>query len=195
MLAVALCLQLRQQRADRGADIADDAEVEPAAAPEIFRPDIDLGDLRVRRQKLLVGKIGPEHQQHVARMHRGIAGREADEAGHADVVGIIEFDVLLAAERMHDRALERLGQPHQAIMGAGTAAATEQRDALGAVQKFGQRLPVRPSAGWTMGAAGSSPAFGEMPRLGDGRNATSPGMTMTATPRRPTAARMAFSRT
>ena len=73
-------------------------------------------------------------------MHRGIAGRKADEAGHADVVGIIVFDVLLAAERMHDRALERLGKPHQAVMGAGTAAAAEQRDALGAVEKFGQRL-------------------------------------------------------
>ena len=135
-----LRLQLRQQRLDRGADVADKAEVELAAAAEIFRADIDLGDLRVRRQELLVGKIGPEHQQHVAGMHRGIAGREADEAGHADVVGIVVLDVLLAAERMHDRALERLGQPHQAVMRAGTAAAAEQRDALGAVEEFGQRL-------------------------------------------------------
>ena len=140
MLAVGFRLQLRQQRADRGADVADEAEVELAAAAEIFGPDIDLRDLRIRRQKLLVGKIGPQHQQHVAGMHRGIAGREADEAGHADVVGIVELDMLLAAERMHDRALERLGKPHQAVMGAGTAAAAEQRDALGAVEEFGQRL-------------------------------------------------------
>ena len=140
MLAIGLRLQLRQQRTDRGADVTDKAEVELAAAAEIFRPDVDLRDLRVRRQELLVGKVGPQHQQHVARMHRGIAGRETDKAGHADVVGIVEFDVLLAAERMHDRALQRLGKPHQAVMGAGTAAAAEQRDALGAVEEFGQRL-------------------------------------------------------
>ncbi len=108
---------------DRGADVADKAEVELAAAAEIFRPDVDLRDLRVRRQKLLVGKSVPEHQQHVARMHRGIAGREADKAGHADVVGVVELDVLLAAERMHDRALERLGKLHQTVMRAGTTAA------------------------------------------------------------------------
>ena len=108
--------------------------------PRFSGPDIDLRDLRVRRQELLVGKISPEHQQDVAGMHRGIAGREADEAGHADVVGIVELDMLLAAERMHDRALERLGKLHQAVMRAGTAAAAEQRDALGAVEEFGQRL-------------------------------------------------------
>ena len=73
-------------------------------------------------------------------MHRGIAGREADKAGHADVIGIVELDVLLAAERMHDRALERLGKLHQAVMRAGTAAAAEQRDTLGAVEELGQRL-------------------------------------------------------
>src|SRR3954470_13185653 len=99
MLALRLGLQLRQQRGDGGADVADKAEVELAAAAEIFRSDIDLSDLRVRRQELLVGEISPEHQQHVARMHRGIAGRETDKAGHADVIWIVELDVLLAAER------------------------------------------------------------------------------------------------
>ncbi len=71
-------------------------------------------------------------------MHRRIAGRETDEAGHADIIGIIELDMVLAAERVNDRALERLGQPHQPVMRAGAAAAAEQRDAVGAVQEFGQ---------------------------------------------------------
>jgi hypothetical protein len=46
--------------------------------------------------------------------------------------------MVLAAERVHDRSLERLGKPHQAVMRAGAAAAAEQRDALGVVQEFGQ---------------------------------------------------------
>ena len=194
MLAVALRLELRQQRLDGGADVTDDAEVELAAAAEILRPDIDLGDFGVGRQKLLVGKIGPQHQQHVAGVHGGVAGGEADEAGHADIVGIVVLDVFLAAERMHHRALERLGKLHQAVMGAGAAAAAEQRDAPGAIQQFGQRRQFRfgrPNDG----GAGSSPALGEMPRLGAALSATSPGITRTATPRLPTAARMAFSST
>ena len=43
----------------RGADIADETEIELAAAAEIFRADIDLRDLRSGRQKLLVGKSVP----------------------------------------------------------------------------------------------------------------------------------------
>ena len=130
--------QLRQQRLDGGADIADKAEVELAAPAEIFRPDIDLGYFGIVGEKLLVGKIGSQHQQHVAGVHGGIAGGKTDEPGHADVIGIVVFDMVLAAERMHDRALERLRKFHQAAMGAGTTAPAEQRDALGAVQEVGQ---------------------------------------------------------
>ena len=54
---------------------------------------------------------------------------------------------------------------------------------------------ISASAGRTIGAAGSKPAFAEMPRLGAGLSPTSPGITTTATPRLPTAARMAFSST
>ena len=90
-------------------DIADEAEIELAAPAEIFRADVDLRDLAVGREELLVGKIGAEHQQHVAGVHGRVARREADEAGHADIVGVVVFDMLLAAERMHDRALQGLG--------------------------------------------------------------------------------------
>ena len=139
MLAVALRHELGQQRRYGGADVTDDTEVELAAAAQILRANIDLRDFGAGRQELLVGKVGPQHQQHVAGMHRRIAGGKPDEAGHADVVGVVVFDMLLAAERMHDRALERFGELHQAVMRAGAAAPAEQRHALGAVQEIGQR--------------------------------------------------------
>ena len=43
-------------------------------------------------------------------MHGLVPGREADEARHADIVGIVVLDIFLAAERMDYRALEGLGQ-------------------------------------------------------------------------------------
>ena len=67
--AVASWRQLRQQRLDRGADVADEAEIEPGAAAEMLRPDVDLRDLGVVGQELLVGEVRAEHQQHVAGMH------------------------------------------------------------------------------------------------------------------------------
>ena len=41
---------------------------------------------------------------------RVIAGGEADQPGHADVVGVFPLDVLLAAQRVHHRRLEPLAQ-------------------------------------------------------------------------------------
>jgi hypothetical protein len=42
---VALLLEQWQQRGERGADIADDAEIDGGAAADVPRPDIDLRDL------------------------------------------------------------------------------------------------------------------------------------------------------
>src|SRR5258707_9503909 len=61
-----LGLERWQQRPDRQADIADKTKVELATPAQILRPDVDLRDLAVGREKLLVGKIGSQHQQHVA---------------------------------------------------------------------------------------------------------------------------------
>ena len=62
-------LELAASLLDRGADVADQAELELAAPPEILRPDIDLCDLGLGRQELLVGEVGAQHQQHVASLH------------------------------------------------------------------------------------------------------------------------------
>src|ERR1700675_2150723 len=69
--------ELRQQRLDRGADIADQAKIELAAAAKILRPDVELRDLAVHWKKLLVRKIRPQHQQRVAGVHRRVTGGES----------------------------------------------------------------------------------------------------------------------
>jgi len=75
-------------------------------------------------------------------MHGRVARGETDESGHADIIGIFVFDMLLAAERMHDRALQCLGKLHQRRMRTGTAAAAEQRDALGTIEEIRERLQL-----------------------------------------------------
>ncbi len=146
VMAIGLGRELRQQRADGLTDIADHADIEPGAAAELARPDVDLRDSDVVRDELLVGKISAEHHQRVAAVHGMIARGEADEAGQADIVGIVVFDMLLAAERMHDRALQRLGELHQFGMRAGTAAAAEQGHALGAIEQRRECSELR--LGW-----------------------------------------------
>lgn len=98
-------LQKRQQSLDGGADVTDETEIDPGTATEIFWAQIDLRDFRVRRKKLAIGKVRAEQEQRVASHHRVVARGETDEAGHSDVIGIVIFDKLLAAERVDDRRL------------------------------------------------------------------------------------------
>src|SRR6516164_2123066 len=50
--------------------------------------------------------------------------------------------MLLAAERMHDRALQRFGEPHQLRVSAGATATAKQRYALGSVEQRRQLLEI-----------------------------------------------------
>ena len=86
-----------------------------------------------------VGKIRAQYQERVASLHRGIAGGEADEAGHADVERIVVFDVLLAAQRMDDRRVELAGEFDHLVVRAGAARPAEQRHALARIEKLRQR--------------------------------------------------------
>ena len=75
-----------------------------AAIAEALRPDVDLRDPGALGIELPVGKVGAEHEQRVAILHRLVARGEADEAGHADIERVVVLDMLLAAQRMDDRA-------------------------------------------------------------------------------------------
>ncbi len=142
--AVALGGEPRQEGAERRLHVADEGEVEPRAAAEVLGPDVDLRDLRLGGVELAVGKVGAQHQERVALQHRVVAGREADQPGHPDVVRVVVLDVLLAAQRVDDGGLQRLGEGEHLGVRAGAAAAAEERGAAAAGQHLGERVdPVR----------------------------------------------------
>ena len=58
-------------------------------------------------------------------LHREIAGRKADQSGHADIEGIVPFDMLLAAHRVDDRRLEFRGERDELVVRPGAAGAAE----------------------------------------------------------------------
>jgi hypothetical protein len=104
-----------QQRPQRGTNVADHRDIYRAAPPDLLSADVHLRDTRrlALRVELPVGKIRSEHQQGVAVQHCIVARGEADQPGHADVVGVVPLDVLLAAHRVHHRRLEALAELEQ----------------------------------------------------------------------------------
>jgi hypothetical protein len=126
--AVRLLGDAGQQRAHRFPDVAPDAQVQPRPAAESLAADVDLHDLRPGRHELHVWEVGAQQHQQVALVHRLVAGAVAEQSGHADVVGVVVLDPLLAAQRVPDRGLEPLGQRQDLLVRAGDTTAAEQRD-------------------------------------------------------------------
>ena len=164
------------------------------AAPDRLRTDIDLRDAGLRRIEGAIGKIRAQHQKRVAGFHGVIAGGEADQAGHADVVRIVPLDVVLAAHGVNDRRLHGFGKLHQFIVRARAAAAAKKRDALRQIDEFrelAERLLGRRDHGLgrrspaSFGAGAGTAAF----------SATSPGTTTTLTQRSRIERRTAISST
>src|SRR3954467_7796541 len=95
---IPLLLQQRQQLSYRRADIADNAEIDRGTAADLLRPNIDLSDAHgaALRVELAVRKIGPKHQHDIAIEHRVVAGRKADQPGHADIERVVPLDMFLA---------------------------------------------------------------------------------------------------
>ena len=197
MRAVALLLEQRQQRRERRAHVADDAEIDRRAATDVLRPEIDLrdADTAPSRIELAIGEVGPEHQQDVAVEHRVVAGREADQPGHADVVGIVPFDMLLAAQRVHHRRLEALAERQQLVVRALASRAAQDGDAASSPLSSAARRSRSARAGVTTGGGGSSPYLGQAAHPMPAAARRRPGITTTDTPRLPTASRIAISRT
>ena len=61
--------------------------VDPAA--DVLAPDVDLDHGHVFGIERPVGKVGAEHQQRVAVLHRAVARCEPQQAGHPDVEGVV----------------------------------------------------------------------------------------------------------
>src|SRR6202035_169301 len=142
MTTVSLLLEAWQKRVDGRAYVADHREIDRCSPSDDFRPEIDLGDPdpRTARIELPIGESGPEHEQDVAICHRVVAGRKADQTGHADVVRIVPLDVLLALQRVNDRSLETLGESYDLHMSSLTARAAQHRHAALSVQQCGPSI-------------------------------------------------------
>src|SRR5271166_1973019 len=137
MPAIAIFLKARQQRLERRADVAYDAQVYRGATSDLFASDIDLRDAHRRslRIELSVGEVRPQHQQHIAIEHGVVARREANQPRHADVVGVLPFNMLLAPERMHHGGLQPVAESKERIMRALTSTAAQYGRTALAVQK------------------------------------------------------------
>src|SRR5262249_12323638 len=137
MRTVRFLLQQWQQGAERRFYVTNHADIDRGAASDLLGPYIDLGnaDAASLRIELAIRKVGPEHEQDIAIEHPIVAGREADQPGHADIVGVVPLDIFLAAQSMHHRRFEALAECQKLVMRAGTARATQNRDAAVAVQQ------------------------------------------------------------
>src|ERR1700733_2611442 len=71
MSAFLLWFQHRLKGGQSVSHIANEPEIEPGAPPEVFRPQVDLRDGRFFRIKLLIRKIGSQHQEGIA-VHDGV---------------------------------------------------------------------------------------------------------------------------
>jgi hypothetical protein len=67
------------------------------SSADVGRIRVDLDDLGLVRIELAPGEIGPEQKQRVAIEDGVITRGLTDHSGHADIVGIVVFDEILAA--------------------------------------------------------------------------------------------------
>ena len=103
---------------------------------------VDLHDLGLGRIERPIREIAAQQKQRVARHHRVIAGAEADQAGHADVVRIVVFDKRLAAQRVDNRGAERVGQRNHFVMRSRHAAAAHDRHGFASVKHTRKPLEI-----------------------------------------------------
>ena len=134
--AVGLGRQQRQQRLDRVLDRADQAELDRRAAAERSPARCRPGrSVHVVGIELLVGEVGAEHQQRVAVLHRPVAGREAEQPGHARRRRDCRTRrTPCRASACTTGAFSASASAMQLVMRAGAAAPAEDGDPLAGVE-------------------------------------------------------------
>src|SRR5712691_7050035 len=111
-----ILFQSGQKSSQRGLRISHVPEVQFGTAAELFATNVDLYDGRVLGEELLIWKVRSNHQQHLAIHHRVVAGRESQEASHADIKWVVVLDELFAAHRVYDRCLQLACKLHQLVV-------------------------------------------------------------------------------
>ena len=124
--AIRLLLHKGEQRADRLAHVAGHADLDRHAPPELGRIVIHLR-YRAVGQEVVIGKVGAEQDQQVGLVDGLVAGAVAEQPAHADVVGVVVLDPLLAAERVADGRKQPAGELHHLVVGVAHSRAGEQR--------------------------------------------------------------------
>ena len=140
---VFVLLKTRQQSLQGRLDIADRSDRDGMAPADMRRIRVDLDDRRLVRIELGPGEICSEQQQHVAVENGMIAGGAADDAGHADIVGIVVLDEVLAARRVRHRRLQSRGGGDHLVMRAFAAGASVDRDRFALIENGRDRVEVR----------------------------------------------------
>ncbi len=128
----------------RCANVSDDREVDCRTAADVLRPDIDLRNARAAafRIELPIREVRPEHQQDVAVEHRIVAGRETDQSGHTYVIGVVPFDVFLAAHGVHHRRLEAFAERQELRVRTCAARTAQNCHPAVTIQQLGQPLDL-----------------------------------------------------
>src|SRR5262245_42315128 len=88
---------------------------------DMGRIDIDLDDRRLIWIELAPGVVRSEQEQHSTVKDGVIAGGPTDDTGHADVVGIVVFEEVLATRRMGDWRLQPRCRGDHLVMRTGAA--------------------------------------------------------------------------
>ena len=135
MLAVRVLLHFWQHRLQRQFHIPDQPQLQRAAIAQCFGAQVDLRDIAVLRIKLAIREIGAQHQQGVTAHHGLVTRCKTDQPGHADVIRVVVFDMFLAAQCVHDRGVQALGQGQDFRVGTGAACAAEQGDFFAVIEK------------------------------------------------------------
>ena len=150
---------------------------------------VDLDFLHaIAGEELGEGEVRAEQQQKVGLMNGVIGSAVTEQAGHADGVGIVMFQPLLAAERIADRRLQSVRQLEHLLAGIPAPIAAEDRHRLRIVDHLRELIEVR------VGRAEDGRGR-ELLISGDwsaaSADATSPGMEITVGPFSVTAVRIA----
>ena len=136
--AVLLLLHVRQDVLDGGGDITGHRVLDAGAAADVGAVDVNLRHVGIR-QEVVVGEVRAQQDEQVCFVGGLVGCTIAEQAGHADVEGVVVLDVHLATQGVADGGLDLFGEREDLLAGILHAGAHEERDGLGLVDGLGQR--------------------------------------------------------
>src|ERR1700677_5328120 len=95
MFVAIVLLQSWQKSPECRSRVAYKSIVDLGTPPQLLSPDVNLRDLGVFGVKLLIGKVGANHQQKVAVHYRVISGRKSQQSRHPDVERVVALNDIL----------------------------------------------------------------------------------------------------